>query len=65
MALLREHAHNPIYSRLRPDADTRARKLFAVREQAGMKHFFVEHDNPAEPLSSVRTSYRYLDSLEF
>ena len=40
-------------------------KLFAVREQAGMKHFFVEHDNPAEPLSSVRTSYRYLDSLEF
>ena len=31
MALLREHAHNPIYSRLRPDADTRARKLFAAQ----------------------------------
>lgn len=40
-------------------------KLFAQREQAGMKHFYVEHDNPAEPLSSVRVSYRYLDSLEF
>jgi sugar phosphate isomerase/epimerase len=40
-------------------------KLFAEREKAGMKHFFVEHDRPAEPLSSVRTSYRYLDSLEF
>lgn len=40
-------------------------KLFAAGEQAGMKHYFVEHDNPAEPLSSVRTSYRYLDSLEF
>lgn len=40
-------------------------KLFAAGDQAGMKHYFVEHDNPAEPLSSVRTSYRYLDSLEY
>jgi sugar phosphate isomerase/epimerase len=40
-------------------------KLFAEQEQAGMKHFFVEHDNPTDPLTSVRTSYRYLDSLEF
>ena len=31
MALLREHAHNPIYGRLRPDADARARKLFAAQ----------------------------------
>jgi sugar phosphate isomerase/epimerase len=39
--------------------------LFAARRQAGMKHFYVEHDNPADPMTSVATSYRYLDSLEF
>ena len=31
MALLREHAHNAIYGRLRPDAETRAAKLFAAQ----------------------------------
>lgn len=40
-------------------------KLFAARVKAGMKHYFVEHDNPADPMGSVRTSYRFLDSLEF
>lgn len=40
-------------------------KLFATREQTGMKHFFVEHDNPADPMASVGTSYRYLKSLRF
>lgn len=40
-------------------------KLFAERRRAGMKHFFVEHDNPADPLASVGTSYRFLRSLEF
>lgn len=39
--------------------------LFAAREQAGMKHYFVEHDNPADPMASVRASYRYLKSLTF
>ena len=34
LALLREHAHNTIYSRLRPDADARARKLFAAQLQS-------------------------------
>ncbi len=40
-------------------------KLFAARAQAGMKHFFVEHDNPTDPMASIRTSYRYLDALRF
>jgi ribosomal protein S18 acetylase RimI-like enzyme len=31
IALLREHAHNRIYSRLRGDAETRAAKLFAAQ----------------------------------
>lgn len=39
--------------------------LFATRKESGMKHFFVEHDRPADPMASVATSYRYLKSLEF
>jgi sugar phosphate isomerase/epimerase len=45
------------------DIDFRA--IFARREQAGMRHFFVEHDEPADPLASVEASYRYLSSLVF
>lgn len=41
------------------------KRIFAERRLAGMRHFFVEHDNPAEPMTSVGTSFRYLDSLEF
>jgi sugar phosphate isomerase/epimerase len=40
-------------------------KLFAAREQSGTKHFFVEHDNPADPMASVGTSVRYLKNLRF
>jgi sugar phosphate isomerase/epimerase len=39
--------------------------LFARREQAGIRHFFVEHDRPTTPLESIRTSYQYLRQLEF
>jgi sugar phosphate isomerase/epimerase len=38
--------------------------IFARRQQAGIRHSFVEHDNPADPLTSVRRSYAYLRSLE-
>jgi len=31
--------------------------IFARREQAGIQHYFVEHDEPADPLASVRASY--------
>ena len=31
IALLREHAHNPVYGRLRPDAPRRAERLFAAQ----------------------------------
>lgn len=30
---------------------------------AGMMHFFVEHDTPADPLATARRSYRYLSGL--
>ena len=39
--------------------------IFAQRERAGIRHFFVEHDNPADPFESVRAGYRYLDGLTF
>jgi sugar phosphate isomerase/epimerase len=40
-------------------------RIFAERKLAGMKHFFVEHDNPADPMASIQTSFRYLSHLEF
>jgi sugar phosphate isomerase/epimerase len=39
--------------------------IFARREQAGIRHFFVEHDQPAQPFASIRASYAYLSQLEF
>jgi sugar phosphate isomerase/epimerase len=38
--------------------------IFAKRRQAGMFHYFVEHDEPADPMLSVRKSYEYLSRLE-
>jgi sugar phosphate isomerase/epimerase len=37
--------------------------IFAKEKEAGFKHYFVEHDRPADPLASVGTSFRYLDGL--
>jgi sugar phosphate isomerase/epimerase len=39
--------------------------IFAQSKQAGLKHYFVEHDNPADPLQSITASCRYLKSLKF
>jgi len=41
------------------------RKILARREQAGIRHFFVEHDEPADAYASIRASYEYLKRLEF
>jgi len=41
MALLREHAHNAIYGRLRADAETRAAKLFAAQLQSPNEVLFL------------------------
>jgi sugar phosphate isomerase/epimerase len=38
--------------------------IFAHREQAGIRHYFVEHDEPPDPLASVRRSYEYLRRLD-
>jgi sugar phosphate isomerase/epimerase len=41
------------------------KKIFVHSEQAGIKHYIVEHDNPAKPFDSIRTSYEYLNKLRW
>jgi sugar phosphate isomerase/epimerase len=41
------------------------KRIFAQAGRAGVKHFFVEHDQPAEPFDSIQSSYDYLKRLEF
>jgi sugar phosphate isomerase/epimerase len=41
------------------------RSIFAQSEKAGIKHYFVEHDQPADPIATIRNSYRYLRDLRF
>lgn len=41
------------------------RKIFQHSEQAGIRHYFVEHDNPTDPFASITTSERYLAQLQF
>lgn len=38
-------------------------EIFRHNEEAGLQHFFVEHDNPADPADSVRASVTHLKSL--
>jgi sugar phosphate isomerase/epimerase len=37
--------------------------IFAQRRLAGIQHYFVEHDEPADPWASLTASYRYLSRL--
>lgn len=41
------------------------KRIFGREDQAGIKHFFVEHDQPADPFASIRASCDYLKRLEF
>jgi len=41
------------------------KRIFAKRAQAGIQHFFVEHDQPPQPFDDIAVSYRYLRQLEF
>lgn len=40
-------------------------KIFAQAKHAGLKHFFVEHDQPAQPLESITASAQHLKALKF
>jgi sugar phosphate isomerase/epimerase len=39
--------------------------IFAKSTEAGIEHYFVEHDEPPKPLEDARLSYDYLRRLEF
>jgi sugar phosphate isomerase/epimerase len=38
--------------------------ILAAARAAGVRHFFVEHDHPENPLGSLTNSFRYLAGLE-
>jgi sugar phosphate isomerase/epimerase len=39
--------------------------IFKKADVAGIKHYFVEFDNPADPFESIQASYQYLEKLRF
>lgn len=39
--------------------------IFAQSEKAGIKHYFVEHDQPADPIATITNSARYLHALTY
>jgi len=41
------------------------KRIFAHSENAGIKHYFVERDNPKNSIETARASYKYLDNLSF
>lgn len=41
------------------------KKIFAHAGEAGIKHYYVEHDNPPHALDDIKVSYDYLKNLEF
>ena len=41
------------------------RSIFAQSDKAGIKHYFVEHDQPADPIATIRNSYKYLHALTY
>ncbi len=40
-------------------------EIFAKRKEAGIKHVFVEHDEPGDAMASITSSYKYLRGLQF
>jgi sugar phosphate isomerase/epimerase len=41
------------------------KRIFAQSKQAGIEHYFVEHDVPKDPIESLKNSYDYLSHLSF
>lgn len=41
------------------------KRIFAKSDEADIKHYIVEHDNPKSPFDSIRISYQYLEKLRF
>ncbi len=41
------------------------RRIFAQSEKAGIKHYFVEHDQPTDAIATITRSYKNLHALTF
>src|SRR5947199_6684968 len=41
------------------------KRIFAHAQQAGIKHYIVEHDHPKQPIESITKSYQYLSNLRW
>ena len=41
------------------------KKIFTHADQAGIKHYIVEHDKPSDAIASIAASYEYLSKLRF
>jgi sugar phosphate isomerase/epimerase len=41
------------------------KRIFAQSNTAGIKHYFVEQDEPKSPFDSIKNSYAYLKELRF
>jgi sugar phosphate isomerase/epimerase len=39
------------------------KRIFAKSDEAGIKHYIVEHDHPKQPFESIAASYAYLSKL--
>jgi sugar phosphate isomerase/epimerase len=40
-------------------------KIFAQSKKAGLQHYFVEHDDPADAMASIAASFKNLTALKF
>jgi sugar phosphate isomerase/epimerase len=41
------------------------KRIFAKSQEAGIKHYFIEHDAPQSAFDSIRISYQYVKGLRF
>lgn len=41
------------------------KRIFSYSEKAGIRHYIVEHDKPADPMASITASYQYLHNLRW
>ena len=39
-------------------------KIFAASEKAGLKHYFVEHDNPKSSMENIKFSAETLQKMK-
>jgi sugar phosphate isomerase/epimerase len=41
------------------------KRIFEAADKGGIKHYFVEHDEPKSPFESIKNSFTYLQNLRF